>query len=621
MLAQPPVAATILIVDDNPENLRLLSDMLAAAGYEIRIARSGEQALDRVEYAQPDLILLDVMMPGLDGFETCRCLKKRPTTREIPVIFMTALAEPADKMRGFAVGAVDYIAKPFFQEEVLARIQLHLRLSFLTRTLADRNQLLDQLVLNLETEAEARASELQNLLNELQTAQIQLLQQEERLQYSTFHDALTRLPNRTSLLRRLEAAVRFSSLYPDYQYALLLIDIERFHRVNESLGHAAGDRVLQAVAERLQDRAGREHFVARVGSDEFAVLQEGMIQPEEATALASNLLASLQEPIRIYERDVFAVASLGIACSRTGYTNAADALRDATIALCRARSLGSSQYTIFDPHAESLTPERFAWESELRWATARREFCLYYQPIVQLRDRRLMGFEALVRWQHPKRGLVSPEKFVELAEEMGLIGELGWQVLELTAQQLQQWQQMFPDSDLFVHVNLSVLQLNQPEFATRLAALLNQYQLPGDRLRLELTESCFLATAEKNLALLQAIKTLGIELCIDDFGVGYSSLGRLLDFPVDGLKIDRTFVSRIADSSGQAIVQSILTLARHLGIDAIAEGIETVAQAEQLQALHCCYGQGYWIAPPLPASEATDYCARSWQAARDRASS
>ncbi len=608
MSAQLPSAATILIVDDNSDNLRLLSDMLATAGYEIRIARSGEQALERVQYAQPDLILLDVMMPGLDGFETCCRLKAQEATQAIPVIFTTALAEPADKIQGFNVGAVDYIAKPFFQEEVLARVQIHLRLSLLTRTLADRNQLLDQLVQTLETEAEARASELQHVLGELQTAQVQLLQQEERLQYSTFHDALTRLPNRASLLRRLEAAVRFSNLYPEYQYALLLLDLKRFHRVNESLGHAAGDRLLQAVAERLQVAAGRQHFVARVGSDEFVVLQEGLQQPEEAADLATTLLASLQEPIQVGGQEVLAIASLGIACSREGYTSAADALRDATIALSRSRSSGSSHYTVFNPRVETADPERFAWENELRWATARREFCLYYQPIVKLSTGRLIGFEALARWQHPKRGLVSPQEFIGLAEEMGLIGILGWQVLELAAQQLQEWQRLFPEHPLFVNVNLSVLQLNQPDFAPCLAALLREHGLTGDRLRLELTESCFLATAEKNLALLQAIKDLGIDLCIDDFGVGYSSLSRLLDFPVNCLKIDRAFVSRLTEQSGQAIVQSILTLASHLEIDAIAEGIEVPDQAQALQRLNCHFGQGYWIAPPLTAAAATDFC-------------
>ncbi len=608
MSAQPPSAATLLVVDDNPENLRLLSDMLAAAGYEIRIARSGAQALERAQCAQPDLILLDVMMPGLDGFEACRRLKAQTETQAIPVIFMTALAEPADKMRGFAAGAVDYIAKPFFQEEVLARIQLHLRLSMLTRALSDRNQLLDQIVRGLENEVEARASELQHVLSELQALQVQLLQQEERLQYSTFHDALTRLPNRASLLRRLAAAVQFHRLYPDYQYALLLLDLERFRRVNESLGYTVGDRVLQAVAERLQSQAGRDHFVARVGSDEFAILQEGLSDLQAAQDLASAVLAELQVPLVVDQREVFASASLGITCSCTGYANATDALRDATIAMCRARSRGTSQYAVFNPHVETADPDRFAWESDLRWATARQEFCLYYQPIVDLATGNPIGFESLVRWHHPNHGLVKPERFIDLAEEMGLIGELGWQVLAIAARQLQQWQQAFPGQALFANVNLSILQLNQTDFAAQLAELLAEHQLAGDRLHLELTESCFLATAEQNLALLEQIKSLGIDLCIDDFGVGYSSLSRLLDFPIDCLKIDRAFVSRIADSSGRAIIQSILTLARNLNVDAIAEGIETAEQAAQLRALDCQFGQGYWLARPLSASEATAYC-------------
>ncbi|NJO21048.1 MAG: EAL domain-containing protein [Spirulinaceae cyanobacterium RM2_2_10] len=312
--------------------------------------------------------------------------------------------------------------------------------------------------------------------------------------------------------------------------------------------------------------------------------------------------------MQIDNREVFATASVGIACSYTGYANATDVLRDATIAMWRARSQSSVQYALFNPDVETADPERFAWESELRWATARREFCLHYQPIVHLQDGQPLGFEALVRWQHPHRGLVLPSHFVELAEELGLISELGWQVLELAVQQLHEWQQVFPTKALFVNVNLSVLQLQQTDFVERLAALLTEYELPGDRLHLELTESCFLSSAAKNLIVLRQVKALGVALCIDDFGVGFSSLSRLLDFPVDCLKIDRGFVSRITDSSGRAIIQSILTLARNLGIDAIAEGIESTVQAEQLRALDCRFGQGYYLARPLRASDATDYC-------------
>ncbi|MGB3513592.1 MAG: EAL domain-containing protein [Microcoleaceae cyanobacterium] len=607
MYTKPDQKAIILIVDDNRDNLRVLSDFLDEVGFEVWVAPSGETAISRVKYALPDLILLDVMMPGMDGFQTCSQLQNNPLTKNVPIIFMTALSDTCDKVKGFTLGAVDYITKPFQQEEVLVRIRLHLKLYFLQTTLSEKNGLLERLIQNLEKKVEQGNLKLKQAMSELQETQAKLVERDVKLQYNSFHDLLTGLPNKARLFTQINQAIEFASTYQNYHYAVLLLDIDRFKLINDSLGYSKGDILLQQVAFRLQSCLGFNYFVARLSSDEFVILLEGIENPSQAIQLAKCIQDEyLQHPYELDGYEMFLKATIGITYSFFDYNNPTDLLRDANLAMQKAREFGKEGYAVFEPNMQVDVLERLYWENDLRQAIVQKEFCLYYQPIINLMNNSLKGFEALVRWNHPKRGQVSPAKFITMAEETGLIHDLGAWVLQAACEQLSSWQQQFPEfKSLVLNVNLSIPQLTSPDFVKQLEAMLQKNNLSGGNLKLEITESCLLENFEHRDLILKQIKDLGVKLCIDDFGTGYSSLSRLHEFPIDTLKIDLSFVKRINSSSDNTIIFTIITLARSLNMDVVAEGVETPLQRDILKNLGCGLGQGFLFARPLEFEAAT----------------
>ena len=607
MYTKPDQKAIILIVDDNRDNLRVLSDFLDEVGFEVWVAPSGETAIERVKYALPNLILLDVMMPGIDGFQTCYQLQNNPLTKDVPIIFMTAISDTDEKVKGFTLGAVDYITKPFQQEEVLVRIRLHLKLHFLQKTLSEKNTLLGHLIQNLEKKVEQGNIKMKEVMSELQETQAKLVEREVKLQYNSFHDVLTGLPNKARLFTQLDQAIEFSSTYKKYHYALLLVDIDRFKLINDSLGYSKGDILLQQVALRLKTCLGFNYFVARLSSDEFVILLEGIENPSEAIQLAKSIQEEyLHHPYELDGYQIFVKATIGITYSFFGYKNPTDLLRDANLAMKKARVFGKDGYAVFEPKMQVDVVERLYWENDLQQAIVQKEFCLYYQPIINLMNNSLKGFEALIRWNHPTQGLVSPAKFISIAEETGLIHDVGAWVLQAACQQLRSWQQQFPElKSLVLNVNISIPQLTSPDFVKQLEMMLQKNNLCGENLKLEITESCLLKTFEHRNIILKQIKDLGIKLCIDDFGTGYSSLSRLHEFPIDTLKIDRSFVRRINHDSDNTIIFTIITLARSLNMDVVAEGIETALQGDILKNLSCEFGQGFLFSPPLECQAAT----------------
>ena len=599
--------AIILIVDDNRDNLRLLSDFLDEVGFEVWVAPSGETAIERVKYALPDLILLDVMMPGMDGFETCSKLQNHPLTKTVPIIFMTALSDTHDKVKGLTLGAVDYITKPFQQEEVLVRIRLHLKLHFLQKTLSEKNDLLERLIQNLEKKVEQGNIKIKQVMSELQKTQAKLVEREVKLEYNSFHDVLTGLPNKARLFTQLHQAIEFSSTYQKYHYAVLLLDIDRFKLINDSLGHSQGDILLQQVALRLKTCLGFNYFVARLSSDEFVILLERIENPSEAIQLAKRIQQEyLQDTYELDGYQMFMKVTIGITYSFFGYNNPTDLLRDANLAIEKARTFGQEGYAVFEPKMQVDFLERLYWENDLQQAILQQQFCLHYQPIINLMNNSLKGFEALVRWNHPTHGQVSPTKFIPIAEETGLIHDLGSWVLQTACEQLRSWQQQFPEfKSLVLNVNFSVPQLTSSDFVKQLEATLQKNNLSGDNLKLEITESCLLENFEHRDVIFTQIKDLGVKLCIDDFGTGYSSLSRLHEFPIDTLKIDQAFVKRINSNSNNTIILSIITLAQNLNMDVVAEGIETPLQRDILKDLGCELGQGFLFSRPLESQAAT----------------
>ncbi len=425
-------------------------------------------------------------------------------------------------------------------------------------------------------------------------------QVEEQLRQNAFHDALTGLPNRVLFIERLEQAIGHTQRHKEYLFAVLFLDLDRFKVVNDSLGHLTGDRLLIEIAGRLKLCLRHSDTVARLGGDEFTILLPDIEDSSDAVRVAERIKEELQLAFALDGNEVFTSASIGITFSTTGYNSAEDVLRDADIAMYRAKSQGTAHYEIFntDMHAQAIALLQL--ETDLRLGIERQEFRLQYQPIVLLESGKIAGFEALIRWQHPQKGLLLPDTFLPTAIETGLLSSLCRWVIRSACQEARQWRSLFPDLLLTISVNLSSQRFNQSNLSTEVAGVLQDTDLDASILKLEVTESLIMASAETVTVMLYELKDLGIQLSIDDFGTGYSSLARLHHFPIDELKIDRSFIKSMSNDSGNSeIVEAIIALAQKLNLDVTAEGIETPEQLAKLRVLKCKYGQGFFFSPPL----------------------
>jgi diguanylate cyclase (GGDEF)-like protein/PAS domain S-box-containing protein len=427
-------------------------------------------------------------------------------------------------------------------------------------------------------------------------------QAEEQLRRNAFHDSLTGLPNRLMFMERLAETVDYAKQDPGSHFALLFLDLDRFKVINDSLGHLIGDQLLVTIARRLEGCLQKNDLVARLGGDEFTILLEAVTDLAEANAVADRIHRALAEPFDLSGHEVFTSVSIGIAMSvNMDLTSAEDVLRGADIAMYRAKAHGKSCHEVFDTEMHRSVVTLMQMETDLRRAIERQEFELFYQPIVSLSTGRIAGFEALVRWPHPEKGYISPSEFISLAEETGLIMSLGSWVLREACRQLCQWQVKFSKHlPLTVSVNLSTRQFSQPNLPEQIQAILEETNLSPNSLKLEITESAIMENPEAAMNMLINIKKLGVQLSVDDFGTGYSSLGYLYRFPMDVLKIDQSFISRIdVDGEKLELVRTITTLSWNLGMDVVAEGVETTKQLAQLKALKCEYGQGHLFAPAM----------------------
>jgi diguanylate cyclase (GGDEF)-like protein len=395
-------------------------------------------------------------------------------------------------------------------------------------------------------------------------------------------------------------------------FAVLFIDLDRFKIINDSWGHSVGDQLLIAIAGLLKECSRELDTVARLSGDEFAILLEELHEYTDAIVIAERILKQFLCPIHLKDRTVFTGASIGIVLSGATYQDGVELLRDADIAMYRAKALGKSRYAIFDQEMYAQTLHLSKIETDLRFALERKEFILHYQPIVSLKTSKLVGFEALLRWQHLEKGLIYPGDFIAIAEETGLIVPIGEWVFREACQQLHIWQQKFPNvSSLQMSINLSSRQVQQFNLIDKLVEIMTDIGLNGETIRLELTESMLMDRGEKTIELLSQIKQQKIQLSIDDFGTGYSCLSYLHRFPIDNLKIDRSFVNLInAEGENHQIVKTIITLAHSLGIKAIAEAVETPEQLAQLKKLGCDEAQGYLFAKPLDLQKAESIIAK-----------
>ena len=430
---------------------------------------------------------------------------------------------------------------------------------------------------------------------------VQREQVEGRLLHNTLHDPLTGLPNRTLFSERLGHAITRSKRKPLFHYAVLFVDVDRFKLVNDSLGHHAGDQLLIAVAKRLTSALRELDTVARLGGDEFAILLEDLAELRDASRVAERIQRDIARAFNIGSHEIFTSVSIGIVLSSSGHDSPELLLRSADMAMYRAKDAGRSRYEMFDREMHTEALERLQNETDLRYAVERKELLLHYQPVISLETGRIAGVEALVRWDHPTRGRVSPADFIPIAEEMGLIIPIGQWVLEEAIRQVREWHTMpGGDPNLTVGVNVSAKQFSQTTLVKNIAGALEASGFPPHLLKLEMTESVLIDNTDSANQTLGELKALGVQVHMDDFGTGYSSLSYLHRLPVDAMKIDRSFVSRMdTDERQMQLVQTVLLLAANLGMQTVGEGVENVAQLNALRKLSCNYGQGYLFSKPL----------------------
>jgi diguanylate cyclase (GGDEF)-like protein len=608
----------ILIVDDTPDNLRLLSKTLTKEGYQVRCAINGAMALLTINTKLPDLILLDINMPDLDGFEVCQQLKMSELTKDIPIIFISASGHVNDKVKAFESGGIDYISKPFQIPELLSRVGNQLNLQNLRNQLLQKNQLLQVEICNrlaAETEIRQLNSALEHRVQqrtlELQTEIVQRQKMQDKLEYLAWHDALTGLPNRLWLVEKLKQLLLIAKNSPEQKFTTIILDCSRFKIVNDSLGRQAGDKLLKMMSDRLRSQISSHDIkLAHFGEDKFAILLKKVGEQPEAIALVKKIQQSLVSAFIIEQREIYITFNVGIVICDASYTHPNEIFRAADLAIQKSKSSGGNYYQVFDTTIENNTLEILEIETDLRIALKRQEFHLNYQPIVSLNTGAIIGFESLVRWHHPLKGFVSPAQFIPIAEQSNLILPLGMWILQEACQQIRCWQDQLNNrhADFSVSVNISGKQFEQEDFIERLDKIILDTGINVKHLKLEVTETLLMNNIEIADRLFKQLRKRHIQLAIDDFGTGYSSLSYLDRFPVDTLKIDRSFVSRLNEvNQTSMIVKATLELAHNLGFNVVAEGVETQQQRDQLRDWGCEFAQGYFYAKPLSAEAAWQF--------------
>lgn len=546
-------APLVLVVDDDRSTRSALRHVLRRSGFRVAEATDGDEALAWLENSSADAILMDALMPVMDGFTACSALKKHPVWQDIPVLMITALEDRESIEKAFEAGASDFIPKPIHLSVVNQRVR----------------RIIDA------TRAERHVRQL------------------------AYNDTLTGLPNRSLFLDQLTRSLDRSAAR-NSMFAVLFLDLDRFKYVNDTLGHEVGDRLLTAMAQRIKGCVRNDDCVARLGGDEFTILLEDIPNPGVAGSVAQNICRTVSAPLEIDGQEIFVTASIGISVYPTDGTDVSTLLRHADTAMYRAKQTRTG-FSYYEATMESAIAERVQMETSLRRALERDEITVFYQPVVDARTGIISSVESLVRWRHPIRGIVSPVEFIPVAEETGLILPLGERVLRTACFQTKAWL----DSGLpleRVAVNLSAKQLEQEDLCDVVLAALKDSGLPPDVLVLEITESVLMEQARDPASILHSLRALGVRISIDDFGTGYSSLAYLKHLPADYLKIDRSFIKDIPeDADAVAIVTGIMTLAHSLRLTVIAEGVELPAQREELVKLKCDYIQGFLFSKPVPA--------------------
>jgi diguanylate cyclase (GGDEF)-like protein len=565
--------ATVMIVDDEPIMIDVVQAFLEEAGYTRFITtEDSTMALDMLQKQRPDIVLMDLIMPGKTGFELLAEIRADEALRFMPVIVLTAANDAETKLRVLELGATDFLSKPVDPSEL--RLRLRNALAFKAYQ--------DQLA---------------------------------------YYDALTGLPNRQMFMERLAWTLRLAKRH-NKQSALLQIGLDRFKQINDSLGHEVGDKVLKSVAERMTSILRESDTVSmlsqpeesvslsRLAGDEFVVLLPEIQSAEDASILSRRLLNSMHQPLLLAGHELFVSISVGITLYPQDGSNSADLLTNVDLAMGQAKLHGRNTYAFASPETNARSFQRLTMETALRKAIENDGLELHFQPKVDLATCRIKGAETLLRWEHPELGRISPARFIPLAEETGLILQLGEQVLRRACHKAVQWQQQ--GLGIPIAVNVSSLQFKRGDMPAIIQEALQESGLEPTNLIIELTESLLMDNAQQNLDMMHAIRKLGVRLSMDDFGTGYSSLAYLKRFPLNELKIDQAFIRDLPhDAGGSAIVASVIDMAHGLGLDVTAEGVETMAQLEFLKYHGCDLFQGYLFSRPIPHAEFSSLLAKA----------
>jgi len=588
----------LLIVDDISDNRTILTRRFQRRGFEVVEADSGYVAIELIGRESFDLVLLDVMMPGIDGIETLKRIRSQKSASALPVIMVTAKSESENVVDALELGANDYVTKPVDFAVAFARVNTQISRKRAEHQVALANEELRKANEDLERRVEERTSRLVDANQRLKVEIADRQESQARSQYLAYHDSLTGLGNRLLFKEQLEEALKDVSVTP-HPLAVLFLDLDGFKAVNDTLGHSVGDLLLKSVATKLRDILPRTDRIARLGGDEFAILQISATQPGSSIALAEKIIEVVGQPNSIDGHDVTVGASVGIAVAHPGDMNTENFLKSADLAMYSAKSDGRGTYRMFDPAMDAIVQARRLLERDMRTALAQDGFRLFYQPLVNLQSKKVTAFEALMRWQHPERGMVPPSDFIPVAEEMGLIVQLGEWALRQACAEATEW-----PNGICVSVNLSPLQFSKGNLVSSVMSALASAGLPASRLELEITESVLLEKSERNITILNQLRELGVRISMDDFGTGYSSIGYLRSFPFDKIKIDQSFVrDLLVDEGSLAIVRAIAGLGASFGMTTTAEGVETEEQMRCLNLEGCIEVQGYLYSKPVPANE------------------
>ncbi len=580
--SRPPM---IMLVDDNQPARLIGKRFLQSSGFTVEELDNGTQVIERFAEIEPDILLLKTLLPEVDGFTICENLRHFPEYANTPILLMTDIDDHDAMGRAYQVGATDFVTKPINWALVSHRMRYMLRTNNTLCALQDSNSVLQK--------------------------------SQDSMRQMAYYDTLTGLPNRR-LFKEHSARVIQQCAHHNRMMALLFLDLDHFKQINDTLGHEVGDNLLKSCATRLthvirysdllaaDSTQSFEALVARFGGDEFTLLISDIAEPMDAAKIARRILKIFLQPISMEDRSMYVSTSIGISIYPTDGNDIDTLLRNADVAMYHAKNSSRNNYQFYSQSMNAKALERLSLESHLRLALKNHELSLLYQPTFNLRNNALLGIEVLLRWQHPEFGIVSPVDFLSIAEEAGLIITIGEWVLMTACQQLKQWQAAI-NANITLAVNISSYQFKHQDLIDTLKNVINVTQIPAQSLQIEITENSLMEDCVASIEKLKALKQLGIYLAIDDFGTGYSSLSYLKKFPIDKVKIDKSFINNMASNEDNAAIsKAIIALAHSLNWQVTAEGIESQAELEFLQQHDCDEGQGFLLCKPLAVEQMTE---------------